>query len=631
MILLQSCRDNRDRRYACSVRRLNEKGYLLATLFMVIFLAMIAAFVFVDSSVFHMNTVQRVNNSEQAKNMAESVIAVALEQVMADQTCGKSTSTSYSNPLRVTSTGKGNVAVGLLIFDPAKASSVENPVTKDRENIPWSFNNMNCDANKNGCGRTVPKFAIHLVGTGISNGVVRRVEAVIHVPPFPYAIASSGKFESTSGLIVASVKDAKDAMNGALALSSDKLIPSHLASNSKDNMAMKLGNKTKITGDVRSSGGIEIDPDGGTIILGKMIRNADAITLPRKNVADYDPNKMGIEGFQSLPASMDTQKLEGVSKRDGDLTVNGDLTLDGGMVYVTGNLTIHGSVKGKGGLFVYGRTTIDNGAKLDTGNTAVLFSKGDVSLGGIGKSSSAFQGMIYTEGNFTAKNITLLGSYVANGNGANTTSIGSKVGDVSLENVDIIGVSDYTKVSFDVKLPPKKEPPKPDFNRFFYNSAPGQGLGGVTELNNPDGSRYCVGIWGNNFNMNSVYDSKTDRYNPDLVTGNSIFVAFEHWNGSGQRDQFIWATFSDAMAHYPSIWNFAQGSVSNCGNTLISLIKSQVKAYNDKYQAYKAYLAQLESGGTENTVNVTVDMNNFINILDKMRVVLWKEWEPVKK
>jgi cytoskeletal protein CcmA (bactofilin family) len=518
---------------------------------------------------------------------------------------------------------------------------VENPITKTRENIPWSYNNLDCDASKNGCGRTVPQFAIHLIGTGISNGVVRHVEAVIHVPPFPYAIASSGKFESTSGLIVASVKDAKDAMNGALALSSDKLIPCHLASNSKDNKAMKLGNKTKITGDVRSSGGIEIDPDGGTIILGKMIRNADAITLPSKDVTLYDPKVMEIEGFQSLPASMDTQKLEGVSRSDGDLTVNGDLTLDGGMVYVNGSLTVHGCVKGKGGLFVKGRTTIDNGAKLDTANTAVLFSKGDVSLGGMGKSSSAFQGMIYTEGNFTAKNITLLGSYVANGNGANTTSISSsKAGDISLENVDIIGVSDYTKVSFDVKLPPKvvttkTEPQKPDFNAYFYNSSPSQGLGGSSSLNKPDGSGYCVGIWGSGFNLNSVYDSKTDRFNPDLVTGNSIRVVFEHWNSSGQRDQCVDVTFNEAMANYPSTWSFAQGGVSYYGNTLISLIKSQVKAYNDKYQAYKEYLAQLESGGSEttpgSTVNITVDMNEFLKLFDKMRVVLWKEWEPVKK
>jgi hypothetical protein len=631
MAFLRFFRENRHQRSARSKTRSIRSGFVLATVLMVIFLAMIAAFVYVNASVFQMNTVQRVNNNEQAKNMAESVIAQTLEKVMKKPAYGKKTDSSYDETPTVTSTSNGNAAIGILAFNPSVASNVKNTITNGRENIPWSYNNLEVDAAKSGCGRTVPQFAIHLVGTGISNGVVRHVEAIIHVPPFPYAIASSGKFEAGSGLLLTAVKKAEDALNGASAIPPEKLVPSHLASNSKDVKAIKLGKNTKITGDVRSSGGIETDRDGGTDIQGKLICNADAINLPVIDVTSYDPEVQKMEGFQSLPATMEGQKLEGASKREGNLTVDGDLTLNGGLVYVNGDLTIHGSVKGKGGLFVTGKTTIDRGAKLETGNSAVLVSKGDVSLGGTGKSSSSFQGMIYTEGNFTAKNITLLGSYVANGSDKATTIGTSTNGNVNVENADIIGVPEYTKVSFDVKLPPKvvttKTQPTANFGACWYDNRYNSGL-----LSNG----YQVGVWGQGFDIKSVYDSKTDTYRADWVTNSAVCLSFEHWNSSGQRDVFVWKTYDDAMRNYPSqIWGFALPQVPGAVNATVNSIKAAVQLYNSQYQEYKKYLEQLETGSTETStgsiVNVTVDMNQFLKLFDQMRVVLWKEWEPVKK
>jgi hypothetical protein len=597
---------------------------MLATLFMVIFLALIAAFVFVDSSVFHMNTVQRAHNNAQAKNMAESVIAKALEKVMADQTYGTSSSTSYNNVPYIVTSNDGAPAVGLIAFNPSKASSVVNPVTHGKENIPWSMNNLGSDASREGCARTVPRYALHLVGTGISNGVVRHIEVIVHIPPFPYAIAASGKFEAGSGLFLTSVKKVEDAINGAPAIAPENLVPSHLASNSRDGKAIKLGKNTKITGDVRSSGGIETDPDGGTQIEGTMIRNADPINLPRIDVKSYDPDVQKMEGSQQLPAALDAQKLEGASKRQGNLTVNGDLTLDGALVYVDGDLTIHGSVKGKGGLFVTGKTTIDRGARLDTANTAVLISKGDVTLGGTGKNSSAFQGLIYTEGNFTARNITLLGSYVSNaGSGTTTTSIGNML----MENADIVGVPQYTKISFDVKLPPKviaakTEPTVPNFAACKVNAYDNSALN-----NNGD----CVSFWGCNLDIRNVYDKDTDSFNADLVTpGNCIQASFEVWNGASGSHMYM--TYDQMMRNYPSRWNFARPYVPGAVNSVVNQVKAAVRNYNNLYREYKLYLQQVETGSivtsTATTTTVSVDLNQFLKLHDEMRVILWKEWEP---
>jgi|GEM_PF-1111902 len=637
MAFLRFFRENRHQRSARSKSRSIRSGFVLATVLMVIFLAMIAAFVYVNASVFQMNTVQRVNNNEQAKNMAESVIAKALEKVMKEPSYGKSSSTTYSYPVTVKSETNGNAAAGLLAFDPSVASSIQNPITNGRENIPWSYNNLEVDASKNGCGRTVPKFAIHLVGTGISNGVVRHVEAVLHIPPFPYAIAASGKFESQNGLLVAAVKEAKYAMNGASAIAPENLVPSHLASNSRDKKAIKLGKGTKITGDVRSSGGVELDPDGGAEVQGKTICNADPIKMPKIDVTSYDPEVQKIEGIQQLPGSMDGQKMEGVSKRKGDLTVNGDLTLDNGVMYVEGDLNIHGGVKGKGGLFVTGKTTIDRGASLDSTNTAVLISKGDVNLTGKGKDSSAFQGILYTEGNLKAEQITLLGAFLSNASDeSGTTQIGStSSGNISMTNVNMVHAPDYTKVSIPVEViktvttTTTAAPPYTGPSIGVDNKSNGALLSPFAN------TQYFVGVWPA-LDLNKVKDTSTDppTYRSDWVTpNNSVAISFGtvvwmpfQW---GQEVQYYDAGVRK-LASDPR-FSFCYGTAKYYADDMYQKIKAAVADYNRRYQDYMlAQKTQTTDSKTTKTQVGTIDMdlNKFVNFQDKMRIVLWKEWEP---
>jgi Tfp pilus assembly protein PilX len=621
MVLPRSCRGNRHRRYVRKIGRNDENGYLLATLFMVIFLAMIAAFVFVNSSIFHMNTVQRVSDNEQAKNMAESVVAEALEKVMANQSYGKSTSTTYNDePLKLKSNGYGNSAVGLLTFNSSKASSVENPITKDKVSIPWSFNNLECDASKDGCGRTVPRFAVHLVGTGISNGVVRRIEAVVHIPPFPYAIASSGKFESGDGLLVAGVKKPEDAFNGASMIAPENLIPSHIASNSRDVKAVKLGSGTKITGNVRASGGIETDPHGGTNILGQMLCNADPVALPRIDVTTYDPITQGMEGVQTLPASMDAQTLEGAGKRAGNLTVNGDLTLDGALVYINGDLTIHGGVKGKGGLFVTGKTVIDCGSSLDTSNAAVLMSKGDITLGGIGKESSAFQGLIYTEGNLKAEKITLLGALVTNAAGKGTsTQIGTVAGDMAVNNVNMVYVPEYLKADFDVKTRVTNNVILVSFGLGNNTSIGLGGQPGVTGGNNPSPN------WFTSIQVDRRFDSKTNRflYNGYVAYGRTSPAAeggrYDFGPFSGDNDN-LYNAVRDRLAMNPPGVTLSENFLGTSESA-----KNFIQALHDPDKAFG------DSQATDTVVKhykISIDLNRFINLQDKMRMLLWKEWEP---
>ena len=76
----------------------------------------------------------------------------------------------------------------------------------------------------------------------------------------------------------------------------------------------------------------------------------------------------------------------------------------------------------------------------------MYLSQGDVSLGGQDQHSSYFQGMIYTSGNLSASNVTVLGSAVANATHAAS-------GNITLQNARFVLDSKYSQMSFGQTLP----------------------------------------------------------------------------------------------------------------------------------------------------------------------------------
>jgi hypothetical protein len=387
---------------ACAKRPI--RGISLATVLIVAAVASIAAFTFAGLCVYAMNLAARAENAQNARNLAESAAARALESILASETYG----TLRTESVTVTFPALGQGSMGFLSFnmDDAKAHGVG-----------YSTNNLSSDAGCSGWrDATVPRFAVHLVAIGTCNGVTHSMETIFHRPPFPYVVASSGRIVSPAGLQVAAVKDLS-ALKGKLSeLDSRDLLPGSLASNSTERDAVTLGPDTEITGDIQASGGVKlIDPQGRVVIRGAMRQYGDPVPLPEIDITAYDPK--GKVGTQSLPASLAAPTLEGRCRRDGDLTIGGDLKLDGALLYVDGNLTVSGGVTGKGAVIVLGKTTINGACALAADNEAALLSRGDVVISGRGKEVSAFSGVVYTGGSFKASALTLVGAFIANDRG----------------------------------------------------------------------------------------------------------------------------------------------------------------------------------------------------------------------
>jgi len=199
--------------------------------------------------------------------------------------------------------------------------------------------------------------------------------------------------------------------------------PGDLVANSELANAIVLRGQSLITGDLQTAGEVQADNPGADI-WGEVRAHCDPVELPKVDVASYDPAVTG-KPHSSLDAPPeDNPRLSGVVRFNSSQVIPGTLTLDSALVFVKGDLTVKGGVKGKGALVVTGTTRLENGATLDAGNRLTLLGQGKVEILGSGKQSSAFQGIVYTEADFTVEKITVVGALFARGGADSVVRLG---------------------------------------------------------------------------------------------------------------------------------------------------------------------------------------------------------------
>ncbi|MBI3928913.1 MAG: hypothetical protein HY319_25450 [Armatimonadetes bacterium] len=380
--------------------KLGNRGFGLGTALLVVLLLTVLAFGLAGTSVLNLHLMTRTGNSHQADNVARCVVARAIEEILTSQ----DEDAERVDTLRVHPEGAPPEAEGLLCFDRAQAEKL---------GIPWSTDNREGTVSIQGWrDRPVAPGAVYLVGVGRANGIEHRIEAVLHSPGFPWAIACAGPIRSEGGVTVARLERLPENRVPTV----EDYLPADVVSNAPGE-SVYLGSHTTISGDVRAVGDVELASGGESIqVLGEVRTNTDPVELPEIDPALYDPQAAGrpYEELHEAHYSEGPTVFEGSLRRSGSITVQGGLELSGAVVYVDGDLTVHGGLSGRGILVVRGKTTIVGGADLTSDNLALL-SEGDVVLHGKGKDRSFFHGLVYTKGNFLAEEITLLGTLVAGG------------------------------------------------------------------------------------------------------------------------------------------------------------------------------------------------------------------------
>jgi hypothetical protein len=554
-------------------------GATMAVVLMIVMLAAVLAFTLAGTGIFHLNVCTREDNSLQARNFAESSISQGIERVIHKNDYGVARDMTIEVP-------HDGVAAGELTFDIDDAK---------KRDIPYSTNNIANNASVDGWnGRTVSRNSLHLVGVGHCNGVTKRVEAVIHIPPFPYCVASSGKFSSGGKLLVGSVGSAAEIEHG---IDPKKLQPGHMVSNSTSSDAIVLDGEGKITGDLQSAGDITFDPGSSIEVLGEIRRHARPADLLPIKITSYDPKDKA--GVKNLPGFLDNPTLDGFCRVQGNFSVAGNLELHGSMLYVDGDLTVIKGVKGKGALVVTGKTTIGKGADITSDNLVALLSQGDVTLGSPGAAdTSSFQGIVYTEGNFKADNMSLLGAFLTRGP---TTSLGN----IAFNNVTCISVPDYTSINIESQSTQR--------TRFR-----------MCEMSTCGTDKYIDASWNPLWQINCRPDGRFDLAQVDPKT-NAVTVVntFEKIESDQSEVQEQPTRY---IADYFEI-PWAQ-----------NLEKTDMEAYNIclahgmlSCNHLSTYLQQFKNpvestGGDSGPLSVfALDISQFLNLEDRMRIILWRE------
>ena len=397
---------------------------------------------------------------------------------------------------------------------------------------PYSTNNLVGNTKKTGWnGAAVPPGFCHLVAVGHHHGLEVIREAMVKDPPYPYSLASAGQIDTEQVEVfgLPAGKYSSLGPNDTLVIDDADKEPSHIVSNSTAggaDKAVTLGVDTKIAGDVKASGEIELDP--GAVVQGLVLQQSDPQNLPNVSVEAYDPegepdkyNWTGAPGPDGRPV------LVGRARHQGDLTI-GDLDMAEGLLYIDGDVTITGTVRGKGAIVATGKITV-TGSMNAQADHAALVAKGDIKIHGNGPNSSRFQGLVYSEGSIDIAHTTIMGAAVSK----------DSAGVAKLEDVKAISVPELTKIDFEVHA--TLEEAKNSGTLAYTGSAEPIGIrlsdGSFIELA-PNGDSEALkelaiqttGTQDSPSTWQMVIKTGPNQYDPDEVLNNGdAFDALEGW------------------------------------------------------------------------------------------------------
>jgi hypothetical protein len=417
-------------------RRRPSAGMSLAMVLCVLPIAVVMVMMLVSGAFCETTLVDRMSSVCQAHNLAQSMTACAIAQVMASNGTFGRLRCEVIQAQPTWGDGKTRGVVSFSTVTPNWSTS-----------LPFSTNNLAHDTNAPGWGRKVPPNTIDIIGTATCHGINASAETLVYVPPYPYAISASGPVHSDTGVTVAAVNDPKNLQSSISAIDPSALRPSALVSNSLDvgpSPAVVLEQPSKVMGDVQACGSILVPANA---VQGQSLPFSPPLPLPNVVIQNYEPQDSQVDTFL-LPTEQG-RALEGWSKGKQNVEVFGNLTLNSAGIYVDGDLTVHGALLGKGAVFATGSIALEAGESptdLTSDNQVAIAAQKNVTLTATSKDNNFFRGLVYTEGNFVADKITIMGAFV--GNGGKTGSSGAS--SAMTLNTDIVQVPQYTHLDINI-------------------------------------------------------------------------------------------------------------------------------------------------------------------------------------
>ena len=399
---------------------------------------------------------QVVESRDSARNLAEASIADGLAQVQEHQAYG------LAGADRRDIFVQGNVpkSFGYLTFNGESAVKLA---------MGFSSNHFFSNHSETGSeGRLIPRASAHLIGLGVCGSSRQQVEALVFKPPFSEGVSCAGRLQA-KGMLLGGLRDPAAFAGTYADTPSTQKMAGHIFANGLGRDIVSLG-ESDVRGNVGAAGGIRVERSQ---VQGELRPHSPRRPIPRLNLQAVVSNMAQVEGHWNWrgpgasPArgggdGSASKPWSGYRVIQGPLNYSGDLHLDGGAIYVKGDVNISGALVGKGCVIATGEARVAAGAgEVDKDRNVTLCATGNVTVSGRDRDHSFFQGLIYSEGDIRAENISVLGALVAPG----PANAGHELGNVVLDQVNVYPCPRQVSVTVGTPFLPmqlNEHPPPPD-------------------------------------------------------------------------------------------------------------------------------------------------------------------------
>ena len=389
-------------------RTARARGAALGTVLVCLLALALILLTAVSAGISHLRMSTSATAQQHARNLADAALAQALSDLVA------SDFSAPTVPTLVVSIPDLPDATGTVTYDSGTPGFSKG----------YSTFNLNQDSATVGArGRQVPGRTVHLVARGKVGEVESWMECYYYKPPFPDGLAATGRVTASS-LYLAGVRRTQGYAGGdPSTINPAEAFPANLFSNFSQAgpPVAVLSDNCRITGSAGAVGGVSVD--ASSIVEGEVLPGSDPRALPELDVRDKITT---LEG-QAVPVTFPLASNWFV--RSGPLDVPGELDLNGSILLVRGDLTVDGAIKGTGAILVEGDVTITDGrTEVSASDQVAIACTGNFTLSAEQPDGNYFQGLVYSEGDLQARDITVFGATVVNGKGG-------AEGSATLENV----------------------------------------------------------------------------------------------------------------------------------------------------------------------------------------------------
>ena len=322
-------------RYGYRMKRRQGQSILSALMLTTLLLM---SLVLLETSTFQSPSQEGSSGMEGAQRLAETAVRLAMARILRDPTVTSAALPEWDIELPAYAGGHG-----LLALDSGRAQEW---------GIPLSINNLG------GRGRipgwdTAPvnSGTACLVGVGRYRGVEQRLEVVLHVPRFPYVLASS--------------------------------LP------------------------------VQAIDQGNACLSGSIRLDSEAAPLPQVDIASLDP-VAGTECNPLTAGTLNAPVLHGMYRAQRDLRIERGLTLRQGVLYVDGSLNIRGGLTGNGAIVATGAVSVEGSSGPPKGNQIAILSGGSMVFQGLPRRRAQLRGLLYAQGSLQCRHADIVGVVVVN-------------------------------------------------------------------------------------------------------------------------------------------------------------------------------------------------------------------------